>query len=122
MYLLLPPATMSEVLEQQPELLRQFVRGEPGAEEVLVDALLASAGELVAKWKSARDIIYDSKRKSNVYWIGALMIRQSIVRAGNFREYLREGGRRPNRFRQRERRGWQEIDATKKLRKGLKDA
>lgn len=109
MYLLLPPATMSEVLEQQPELLRQFVRGEPGAREVLIDVLLAERGEKFERWPAARKA-HATKENVCLFVIWTDRIRQRVRKT---QERFTGWG-----VEQRTLYGWREIDATKKLRKG----
>lgn len=108
MYVLLHPATMSEIVAAYPELLKQYVNREAGSEEVVKDLFLEHA-----KWSSLslpipkkltttlrthiwKETLKKRKQKKclqwNLFWIDFGRIRQNVIRLGG-------------------RRGWKEIDA-----------
>lgn len=100
MYILIHPALMSELLEAHAPLVKAFARGEPGAEEVLADALLEHAVwsqpfTVRGVWKAAQKV-RDRNPSLNLFVINPRKIRQNVIRAGG-------------------QRGWKEIDATARV-------
>lgn len=119
MYVLLHPATMSEFVEVHGELLDLYVRGEPGAKEVLVDALLELSLVSSPTWPEALKA-HKKHPHLNLFWIGGVVIRQSIVRAGRREVRIYDGDRSAVIPGRSMRRGWQEIDATKSRHRELR--
>lgn len=104
-YVLIHPAAMADALEAYAPLVRAFALREPGAEEVLLDALHEAGGELITTWPKARKA-HERASRLNLFWVGSGRIRQSVLTAPAWSTRLR--------------RGWRELPATARVRRAAR--
>lgn len=126
LYVLLRPPVMAEIVAEHAALLERFARGEPGALEVLQDAIVARAEWCSPSWKEAL-CVREKRRKLNLFFVGRGRLSQNIIRAARPQRVIRRRGADGSSARdyvlslgRPARRGWEEIEAIKRIRRAMR--
>jgi len=100
----MPTRAMSDVLDKHEALLIQFMKGDPEAEAVLLDALHERGGRLLGdSWHQARK--EHEASTWGLFWVGSAVIRQRFYK--NERSVLGAVGQ-PT--------GWRQVIQVRRLR------